>query len=112
MICLNLWVSKLIKNGSIEIGVPDGEYIFKRYQEGIVTRKEYKDCPWKDVIHSIFGNMKIMRDMHGDDAEKYMHNTLFNESFLKKCMSDAGIVDIVKVKRNHPDCITLKGIKK
>lgn len=112
MECLKLWVRKLKKEGSIEIGTPDGELIFDRYKKGIITRNEYKDCAWKDVIHSIFGNMEIFRAMHGDDTEKYMHHTLFCESFLKKCMDDAGIEKIIKVESNHDDCVTLRGVKK
>ena len=108
--CLNIWVKKLKKGGSIEIGVPDGELIFKRYQKRQVTREQYRDYPWKDVIHSIFGNMEILRQWHGEDAEKYMHHTLFCESFLRKCMEDAGIKSIVRVTSNHPDNVTLRGI--
>jgi predicted SAM-dependent methyltransferase len=109
--CLNMWVKKLKRGGSIEIGVPDGELIFKRYRKRQVTRVQYRDCPWKDVIHSIFGNMQLLRQWHGEDAEKYMHHTLFCESFLRKCMEDAGITSIVRVKSNHPDNVTLRGIK-
>jgi len=109
--CLNNWAKKLKRGGWIEIGVPDGELIFKRYQKGIVTRKEYNDSSWKDVIHSIFGNMKIVREMHGNDAEKYMHHNIFCESFLRECMEKAGFKKIIKVKQNHPDNITLRGYK-
>ncbi len=108
---LCLWVKKLKKGGTIEIGVPDGELIFERYQKGIVTRDEYKDYPWKDVIHSMFGNMKIIRDMHGSDGEKYMHHTLFCDSFLRRCMAKAGLTNIVTVRKNHPDNVTLVGEK-
>ncbi|MBU1726410.1 MAG: hypothetical protein KJ880_02130 [Candidatus Omnitrophica bacterium] len=111
MVCLRLWVSKLKKGGSIIVGVPDGELIFNRYNKGIVTRKQYRNSPWKDVIHSIFGNMELLRQWHGEEAERYMHKTLFCESFLKSCLGEAGIGHIVKVRPNHPDNVTLKGIK-
>ena len=110
--CLNLWVKKLVVGGTLQIGVPDGELIFERWQDGISTRPQYIHCPWKDVIHSIFGNMEIMREMHGDDTEKYMHHTLFCESFLRECMEEVGIIDIIKIKPNHPDVVTLRGVKK
>lgn len=109
---LKLWVNKLKVGGWIEIGVPNGELIFERHKKGIITRKEYKDCPWMNVIHSIFGNLKIMRKMHGDDAEKYMHNTLFCRSFLVGYMEEAGLHKILERKPNHPDCMTFRGWKK
>ena len=109
--CLSRWVGKLKKGGTIEIGVPDGELIFKRYMEGQVTRKQYNGCPWKDVVHSIFGNMEILRQWHGQDAEKYMHHTLFCESFLRECMCKAKVKDIIKMPSNHQDNVTLKGTR-
>ena len=109
--CLKIWVSKLKVNGVIEIGVPDGELIFDRYKKGKVVRKQYKDSPWEDVIHSIFGNMKLLRKWHGDDAEKYMHHVLFNKQYLEKIMKEAGLKNIKKIKSNQKDNITLKGIK-
>ena len=108
---LMLWFKKLKVGGWIQIGVPDGELIFNRHLKGQITRRAYKSSPWKNVIHSIFGNISILRSMHGEDAEKYMHHTLFCESFLKECMQLAGFKDVVKVRANHPDNITLKGTK-
>ena len=109
--CLKLWVSKLKPNGIIEIGVPDGELIFNRYNKGIIVRREYADSPWEDVIHSIFGNIKLLRKWHGDDAEKYMHHILFNREYLEKIMKVAGLKNIKKIKSNQKDNITLKGQK-
>lgn len=106
------WVKKLKNNGVIEIGVPDGELIFNRYLNGILTRGEYKECPWEDVIHSIFGNIRLLRAWHGDDAEKYMHHILFNKDFLQKIMLESGLSDIEEIKRNHKDTMTFKGIRK
>lgn len=110
--CLKLWVSKLKNNGIIEIGVPDGELIFHRYKNAIVTRKQYEKVPWMDVIHSIFGNMQLEREWHGDDAEKYMHHTLFCEDYLKFVMEVCELKNIKKIKPNHPDNITMLGTKK
>ena len=111
MSTLRLWVSKLKTGGWIEIGVPDGELIFQRHLNHVITRREYVNNPWANVIHSIFGNIQILRNMHGDDAEKYMHHTLFCPSFLQKCMEDAGLGHIRRVRANHKDNITLRGIK-
>lgn len=109
--CVKLWVSKLKKPGIIEIGVPDGELIFERYKKGIVTREQYKNMPWMDVIHSIFGNMKLEREWHGDDAEKYMHHTLFCEKYLRYIMDLCKLYEIQKTRPNHLDNITLIGKK-
>lgn len=108
---LTLWFKKLQVGGWIQIGVPDGELIFNRYLRGKVTRRVYKSCPWKNVIHSIFGHMGILRQMHREDAEKYMHHTLFCKSFLQECMGLVGFKNIIQVKPNHRDNVTLKGFK-
>lgn len=108
---LSLWFEKIKKGGDIEIGVPDGELIFERHRSGIITREEYKNSPWKNVIHSIFGNMNFLREWHGEEAEKYMHHTLFCESYLKECMENTGFVNIKKVASNHKDNVTLRGEK-
>jgi len=108
---LKLWADKLKVGAWIEIGVPDGELIFSRHEKGIITRKQYEGCPWENVIHSIFGNMDILREMHGNDVEKYMHHTLFCESYLKYCMEKSGISKINRVRPNHNDNVTLRGIR-
>jgi len=109
---LSLWFKKLKLGGWIQIGVPDGELIFSRHLNGRVTRRAYKTRPWGNVIHSIFGNMGILRKMHGDDAERYMHHTLFCESFLRRSMESAGFGDIIRVRPNHRDNVTLRGWKR
>jgi hypothetical protein len=108
---VNLWVSKLCMGGSLEISVPDGELIFKRYLEGNVTREEYIGNPWMDVVHSIFGNMKFEREWHGDDAEKYMHHNLFCNLYLKKVMKAAGLHSIGNVDPSHGDNLAMVGFK-
>jgi len=111
MDALTLWFKKLKIGGWIQVGVPDGELIFNRHIAGKITRRYYKSSPWKNVIHSIFGNMSILRKMHGEDAEKYMHHTLFCKSFLKECMEGVGLKNIISVRPNHRDNVTLRGIK-
>lgn len=111
MATLALWFKKLKNGGWIQIGVPDGELIFNRHLKGIVTRRAYRSSPWKNVIHSIFGNINVLRAWHGEDAEKYMHHTLFCKSFLKECMELVGFKNIIQVRANHPDNITLRGTK-
>ena len=109
--CVKLWVDKLKDAGKIEIGVPDGELIFNNYYKRINIRKEYKEIPWKNVIHAIFGNMQLLRQWHGDDAEKYMHHTLFNKEYLEHIMKESGLNKIKSIKPNHPDGMTLIGEK-
>lgn len=108
---IKIWVQKLKKDGLCVIGVPDGLLIFNRYLSNQCTRKEYMEEPWEDVIHSIFGNIKKLREWHGDDAEYYMHHTVFNESYLTKLMERAGLGHIKKERKNQNDCICLSGRK-
>ena len=107
---LGSWLSKLAPGGSIEIGVPDGEVIFNRYLRGEASPASGKQG-WPAVIHSIFGNLEILKKWHGEDYERYMHHTLFCETYLREKMTHAGFKKITKVEKNHPDNVTLKGIK-
>lgn len=106
---LKNWVSKLVPCGTIEIQVPEGNNIYDRYKKGISTRG-YKD-PWEDLIHSIFGNVKLLKEWHGEDAGKYGHKTLFCKSYLERLMQESGLHLITSLPSHHPDCFLLKGIK-
>lgn len=108
---VDLWVRKLEPGGTLEISVPDGELIFQRYIDGIITRPEYCGNPWLDVIHSIFGNMKLEREWHGEEAEKYMHHTLFSKAYLKDVMETAGLHGIVDAEPCHGDNLAMRGMK-
>ena len=99
---LKVWYRKMQDGATIEIGVPDGELIYERYRE---------DKDWAKLVHSLFGNIQILRDWHGEDAEKYGHHMLFSKDFLRKKMESVGFKDIVEVPKVHPDCFSLKGIK-
>jgi predicted SAM-dependent methyltransferase len=102
---LDLWVRKLKHGGSIELGLTDGEKIFGRYMS-----REYT---WTQVVHSLFGNMKLLRQWHGDDAERYMGHMVFAKDFAIEMMEKAGLTNICEIQpSNHPDTITLSGIKK
>ena len=99
---VKLWVSKLKDGGKIMIMVPDGELIFDRYLH---------DKNWDRLVHSMFGNMELMRQWHGDNAERYMHHTLFSKALLERQMQEAGLKDIKETSARHGDCFSLEGIK-
>ncbi len=100
---LNLWASKLKQGGGISIGVPDGEFIMKRYIDGLM--------PWKDVVHDIFGNVGLLREWHGEDAEKYGHHILFSKDYLKEFLTKAGFGEFEDEKPNHGAGFTMHAIK-
>jgi predicted SAM-dependent methyltransferase len=99
---IKVWVRKLEKGGKILIMVPDGELIFNRYLQ---------DGKWDKLVHSMFGNMELMREWHGKEAELYMHHTLFSKQSLWKQMEQAGLKDIKEAPARHGDCFALEGIK-
>jgi predicted SAM-dependent methyltransferase len=103
---LKLWVSKLKKGGTIVIGVPDGEFIYDRY-----LNDETWKGNWDKVVHSMFGNMEILRRWHGDEAELYGHHTIFSKDYLKRFMLKAGLKDIKDNAPSHADAFSLKGVK-
>lgn len=105
---LSVWYRKLEEGGTLEIGVPDGELIFDRYFNS--EDPGYKKN-WAKVVHSLFGNMQILRDWHGKDAEIYGHHMLFCKDYLKRKLEDLGLKDIKEVPNGHPDCFSLKGKK-
>jgi len=107
---LGVWVSKLQRGGVLSVGVPDAELIFDRYKAGKITRGKYRHA-WDDLNHSLFGNMDLLRSWHGEDADKYGHHAVFCEDSLRHAMESCGLTDIRKVKANHPDNITLEGVK-
>ncbi len=100
---VDLWASKLVKGGGISIGVPDGEFIMKRYIDGLM--------PWKDVVHDIFGNVGLLREWHGEDAEKYGHHILFSKDYLKEFLVKAGLGNFQDEKPNHGAGFTLHATK-
>lgn len=103
---LKVWYRKMEDGALIEIGVPDGELIFDRY----LNHPDYKGN-WAKLVHSLFGNIQILRDWHGEDAEKYGHHMLFCKDYLKSKMEDAGFKNIKEVPKDHPDCFSLQGQK-
>ena len=105
---LAVWVARLAPGGTISIGVPDAEAIFKRYQDGKITRSRYRHA-WDDLNHSLFGNMDLLRRWHGDDAARFGHHAVFCESSLTRAMEQCGLVGVSKVAPNHPDNVTLAG---
>lgn len=109
LLTLKLWVSKLKKGGTIEIGVPDAVLIFDRLIEG----KNARGLPhiWEDYVHSLLGNMKLLREWHGKDAELYMHHMVFSKSYLTYLMSKVGLKNIKETKPNHRDNMTFVGTK-
>lgn len=109
---LKLWTRKLKSGGVIEVMVPDGELIFDRYVNGDVQGKEspyYGN--WEHLIHSMFGNIGLLREWHGEMAEFYGHHTLYCKSYLEKEMKEAGLVEIVEQRSRHVDCFHLAGKK-
>lgn len=103
---LKVWYRKLQDGGTLEIGVPDGELIFDRY----LNQAGYKG-DWAKLVHSLFGNIQILRGWHGKDAELYGHHMLFCKSYLRSKMEDLGLKDIKDIPPDHPDCFSLSGIK-
>lgn len=99
---LKVWASKLKSGGEIEISVPDGELIFDRYLKG---------GSWDKLVHSLFGNISLLREWHGEDAEKYGHHTLFSHAYLARFMTEAGLSEITEITAHHPDCLCLTGVK-
>ena len=108
---LKEWHRVLKPGGKLRVGVPDGELIFDRYKKGILPPVNKKPG-WEGLVHSLFGNMKELRQRHGEEAEKYMHHMLFSEDYLKKCLAAAGFTNFKKIKPNHPDNVTLECYKK
>jgi len=106
---LACWVRKLKPAGIISIGVPDAELVFARWMRGECTRAKYRGDQWLDAQHSFFGNLDLLRSWHGDAAAMYGHQALFSEGSLRELMASAGLSDIVKVKPNHSDNVTLDG---
>lgn len=103
---LKVWYRKMEDGALIEIGVPDGELIFDRY----LNDPDYKGN-WAKLVHSLFGNIEILRSWHGKDAELYGHHMLFCKDYLKSKMEDAGFKNIKEVPKDHPDCFSLQGQK-
>jgi len=111
MATLSTWHKKMKVCGDISISVPDGELLIDRYLNDAPRREAYKDDPWGELVHGIFGNMAEMRVWHGDDAEKYMHHMLFSKSFLHRCLAKAGFSGITSGASVHRDCFTMKARK-
>ena len=113
IIC-DLWTSKLCPGGWIEIGVPDMYLIMLRYLFCIPNNRHENIWPWQrwtQMNHSIFGNMDLLREWHGDDANKYGHHVLFTPGHLRSVMRRSGLHRIRRMHRNHRDNVTLRGLK-
>jgi predicted SAM-dependent methyltransferase len=105
---LKVWYRKLQDGGTLEIGVPDGELIYDRYLNS--EDPKYKGN-WAQLVHSLFGNIEILRSWHGKDAELYGHHMLFSKDYLRAKMEALGLKDIKDIPPDHPDCFSLSGIK-
>lgn len=104
------WVSRLAPGGRLTIGVPDALRCFRRWERGECTRAKYRGHQWDDLQHSIFGNMDLLRQWHGDDAQRYGHAAIFSPDHLRDVMEGSGLVDVVEVGRNHADNVTMSGV--
>jgi hypothetical protein len=67
--------------------------------------------PWEDVIHDIFGNVGLLREWHGEDAEKYGHHTIFCKQYLQECLIKAGFHDFRTLPPNHCAGFTMRATK-
>jgi predicted SAM-dependent methyltransferase len=106
---LKLWVSKLKSGGKLEVMVPDGEMLMRRF---------FADCEkwskleaWEHWLHDLFGNIAYLRKWHGEDAERFGHHTLFCHEMLDEQMKNAGLVDITWKDARHGACMTSIGVK-
>lgn len=111
---LALWVRKLKEGASITIGVPDIEFVYERY---MIEKKAGEKHPelvqpiWERLVHGVFGNFGLLREWHGEDAERYGHHMIFSKDYLKSKMEEAGLHDIEEAEQTHPECFSLKGTK-
>ena len=85
-------------------------YLNHRWRAGKITRGKYSNA-WDDLQHGIFGNMDLLRRWHGADACRYGHHAVFCEASLRRLMLAAGLSGITTDKPNHPDNVTLCGVK-
>lgn len=97
---LKVWFNKMQNGGALEVGVPDGELLFSQY-----LKKEYT---WDRVVHGIFGNMQLLRQWHGDDAERWMGHSLYTQESITKLLERTGFVDVMPTRRNHADVVTVR----
>jgi predicted SAM-dependent methyltransferase len=108
---LALWVRKLKPGGYITIGVPDSEGVFLRYLKEKEWHPTLVQQVWERAVHGIFGNFGLLREWHGEDAEKYGHHMMFSKDYLKSKMEEAGLENIVGALQTHPECFSLRGEK-
>lgn len=97
---LKVWFAKMKHGASLEIGATDGELIFGKYLKGIYD--------WPRVVHGIFGNIGLLRQWHGDDAERWMGHSIYTQDYLTKLLNDVGFVEVSETTPNHADVITLR----
>ncbi len=97
------WFRVMEPGSELVVEVPDGDKLIQNYLAGHYSAHRLS---W-----GIFGNIDLLRAWHGSDAEKYMHHTLFTESYLSEILIEAGFVDIQREVSGHGDGLRLKCMK-
>jgi predicted SAM-dependent methyltransferase len=86
----------LKKGGELEIFVPDVDKLISVYRSGKVPDKWYKHNPNKDSFIWFIGRMYA----HGDHPTDF-HRGLFNKSYLRKLLKEAGFRDIQTITKQR-----------
>ena len=95
------WVRILAPGGALEIWVPDGLKIARAFVDAETNGHDcFADDPWtklndeKDPCKWAAGRLFTYGDDDGNPASPNWHRALFSPRYLRKCLADAGLIDV------------------